>query len=127
MRGEDNSPTTPRGLKTGSPPHARGRQQVFENAEPCERITPACAGKTPLPSCMPQRTGDHPRMRGEDMKLKAALSESIGSPPHARGRQGSVTNAGKPFGITPACAGKTFSPSAKLSTDWDHPRMRGED
>ena len=70
-------------------------------------ITPACAGKTIVKYEDGCSITDHPRMRGED-KTKASISETIedhprmrgedcypaqilvismGSPPHARGRQ----------------------------------------
>ena len=91
---------------------------------------------------------DHPRMRGEDLPCPGVRISSTGSPPHARGRRVRRYLFASVFGITPACAGKTFesvdspehpaiitpacagktlgddSPVEKIG---DHPRMRGED
>ena len=71
--------------------------------------------------------GDHPRMRGEDPCGPAKESQSSGSPPHARGRQGAVGRHLPGVGITPACAGKTLIPQETKQAPQDHPRMRGED
>ena len=51
----------------------------------------------------------------------------VGSPPHARGRLWVETLAIWVSGITPACAGKTYSVRWARGCRRDHPRMRGED
>ena len=66
MRGEDLSFRTVARSVRGSPPHARGRRTSRRRARLRGGITPACAGKTPLPPRTSLWTGDHPRMRGED-------------------------------------------------------------
>ena len=81
MRGEDGI------RRRGSPPHARGRRRDRRRRRRRRRITPACAGKTPLWS---------ERRR-----------PPFGSPPHARGRLCIVADALYETRITPACAGKT--------------------
>ena len=87
-------------------------------------------------------------MRGEDVVGSLSLDLSVGSPPHARGRQVRRRLPKRGRRITPACAGKT-SVAARISPinqgspphargrprggrrTWvprsDHPRMRGED
>ena len=50
----------------GSPPHARGRHHALSPGGSYDRITPACAGKTPCKQRLKGRCRDHPRMRGED-------------------------------------------------------------
>ena len=92
---------------SGSPPHARGRLDVSKGEIDYERITPACAGKTPHTVAVSVDRVDHPRMRGEDVLGKFALSLM----PR----------------ITPACAGKTHVSTGTFALIWDHPRMRGED
>ena len=47
MRGEDAARLSAKRLRTGSPPHARGRLKLTIAPAPCTWITPACAGKTP--------------------------------------------------------------------------------
>ena len=127
MRGEDSSPAKSRVALNGSPPHARGRQQLALCASPPSRITPACAGKTssapPLLACI----WDHPRMRGEDLGLDGSHRLLYGSPPHARGRHPVPFDRVPLARITPACAGKTRSACPSSGLCPDHPRMRGED
>ena len=127
MRGEDNPQRVVNPLPYGSPPHARGRRLDASLIERGQRITPACAGKTNPTiqgSAAPQ---DHPRMRGEDAAPIAAQFSSHGSPPHARGRLEQPVALGRPFRITPACAGKTWAGFYHGVQLEDHPRMRGED
>ena len=148
MRGED--PPVP-GLRyppTPSPPHARGRPLRAGRRAGFRGITPACAGKTPTAKIGRPRTPDHPRMRGEDATIGSSAFDSLGSPPHARGRRVLGAWPCQPPGITPACAGKTQAPQrgagpnagspphargrlptreGENMTDLDHPRMRGED
>ena len=107
MRGEDGA--CPQGLEVlgGSPPHARGRRSTPGRQARRERITPACAGKTPSSRPTSPSFRDHPRMRGEDGSKGTCIFRHCGSPPHARGRlAGSGT---------------------RNSRGTDHPRMRGED
>ena len=87
MRGEDHDGNSHHCRDVGSPPHARGRQNVSLFGSFGGRITPACAGKTFLIRNVAMQSGDHPRMRGED--CSALASEEFWD------------------GITPACAGKT--------------------
>ena len=70
---------------------------------------------------------DHPRMRGEDHVAPRFKETVQGSPPHARGRRRRTRGDFKPWGITPACAGKTQASGDAYGFDADHPRMRGED
>ena len=127
MRGED-SPESPETTHSpGSPPHARGRPRGVLRRIVGERITPACAGKTPRkhPAATPR--WDHPRMRGEDRGVFDEVGFDLGSPPHARGRRDSTSVEVQRHGITPACAGKTGYRSPGTGLWEDHPRMRGED
>ena len=87
MRGEDQTYISKVKVGRGSPPHARGRRRVGLRVARDARITPACAGKTPVFVYGSRTVEDHPRMRGED------------GDPH---RTPDVVR-----GITPACAGKT--------------------
>ena len=107
MRGEDKSGVAPVGKGRGSPPHARGRLGFHCTQTTSSGITPACAGKTPLPRnrCQPRK--DHPRMRGEDKGGARKRKQNVGSPPHARGRHVAARRLPHPGRITPACAGKT--------------------
>ena len=70
----------------GSPPRVRGKRFLNHVSLLGNRITPACAGKTPcvLGFCPPLR--DHPRVCGENRNLLPAGSEERGSPPRVRGK-----------------------------------------
>ena len=49
-----------------------------------------------------------------------------GSPPHVRGKESSAADEKAASRITPACAGKSVSPSRRCVHRQDHPRMCGE-
>ena len=87
MRGEDRGSYVFHVFTTGSPPHARGRPAVSAGVGDSGRITPACAGKTTFPMPVGLPSGDHPRMRGEDVVALDLNVSGDGSPPHARGRR----------------------------------------
>jgi len=127
MRGEDVDPITVGFMQWGSPPHARGRHPAAGDANGDGRITPACAGKTGSRPCRCAPRTDHPRMRGEDTNTTKKLEKRFGSPPHARGRRAPPRLDFTAARITPACAGKTWSPASSAPPRRDHPRMRGED
>ena len=65
-------------------------------------------------------------MRGEQQTGKEPERHFQGSPPHARGAEQGVSRMKKEGGITPACAGSSFSLYFFRVSSWDHPRMRGE-
>ena len=127
MRGEDYRVLGGARYFDGSPPHARGRPTLARQVDQTDRITPACAGKTGPSNLLGCSPTDHPRMRGEDGASRTRRPSLVGSPPHARGRRAHLTGGGENGGITPACAGKTSTPSFRRSNPADHPRMRGED
>ena len=69
---------------------------------------------------------DHPRVCGEQKDLGEVDGSNTGSPPRVRGtgddaRVNSIFNR-----ITPACAGNSHIFYIQLYTDWDHPRVCGE-
>ena len=127
MRGEDRPSWATYCSGRGSPPHARGRPKSKAGWRTTPRITPACAGKTRHAVRAWLTCPDHPRMRGEDFLEPTLNCLFCGSPPHARGRRRVESRRGSRRRITPACAGKTYTPQARRSSATDHPRMRGED
>ena len=113
-------------LVTGSPPPVRGTPQEPRFDPVKVRITPACAGNTcgqPMPGCI---TKDHPRLCGEHSVSARIRSVLAGSPPPVRGTPHVVNQRGMAIGITPACAGNTYTTSSCLTLLVDHPRMCGE-
>ena len=126
MRGEKTIPADLPPMVEGSPPHARGKVGHADYSVTANRITPACAGKSPTlaPALTFQR--DHPRMRGEKLTLIYTPGKILGSPPHARGKASKHLLFSPESGITPACAGKSDPFFQTCVPGGDHPRMRGE-
>ena len=108
MCGKDDDYRVLRQLRQGSPPHVRERLYAGYYALRDYRITPACAGKTDHGNHGPEQPEDHPRMCGKDTDAKAIDGSGEGSPPHVRERLDLRFWAVVEYGITPACAGKTY-------------------
>ena len=105
----------------------RERLIVNINISFCNRITPACAGRTlPLPAYI-HPNEDHPRSRGKDYTLSFSYSVRSGSPPLAR--EGLIPShlMMKSVRITPARAGRTSLMLFHVFQSRDHPRSRGKD
>ena len=126
MRGEHDAVDGGDHLVEGSSPHARGTQTRSCNLPAFPGIIPACAGNTISHHSAPDKTRDHPRMRGEHLLGIAIPSFPSGSSPHARGTPSMVVSFLVSLGIIPACAGNTSSMVHVISLRRDHPRMRGE-
>ena len=65
IRGEYKKAVFLQPRHTGSPPHTRGIPASGAVSSPPSRFTPAYAGNTLSPYRYPQKTGVHPRIRGE--------------------------------------------------------------
>ena len=90
------------------------------------RITPACAGNTPMLAWWHLKHQDHPRVCGEYGVRVSAWGLTLGSPPRVRGILAEPVNRAFKSGITPACAGNTSRFSISSRTSGDHPRVCGE-
>ena len=124
--GEKNSALSSSDSHSGSPPRVRGKGTRRVRRSPRRRITPACAGKSVLPSPEGFGMGDHPRVCGEKHLLVRLTFAASGSPPRVRGK-GSVRKAVmQGSGITPACAGKRRGLMKMICWRRDHPRVCGE-
>ena len=110
----------------GSPPHVRGKVKVGLGHCFQLGITPACAGKRRQSGNCKNANWDHPRMCGEKLSFYFGFSTTPGSPPHVRGKVHSGVLVVVVLGITPACAGKSYTLQAVGLKVWDHPRMCGE-
>ena len=53
-------------MTLGSPPRVRGKRPTVINCGLLARITPACAGKTPMSKNFQEISEDHPRVCGEN-------------------------------------------------------------
>ena len=111
---------------SGAPPPTRGTP--LNRLLYCDRlgITPAYAGNTDLQVGYNLRSRDHPRLRGEHIRVSWSAMRVAGSPPPTRG----TPTMKKAFvwspGITPAYAGNTGKRQLKRVRGGDHPRLRGE-
>ena len=127
MRGEDVDLGQGIGADAETPPLARGRQSGRRLLRRVEGNTPACAGKTSVPITLSITSGKHPRLRGEDAENSTIYVLPSETPPLARGRHKTSSEAKEAGGNTPACAGKTLEGLPDGRTSRKHPRLRGED
>ena len=126
MRGEHSVRPVPVVAGAGSSPHARGTPKVSYMIHTPNGIIPACAGNTAGICPVPKAMRDHPRMRGEHVKVVYCPHRQMGSSPHARGTPEIMAGSSRTNGIIPACAGNTFVTEHSRRPAGDHPRMRGE-
>ena len=92
----------------GSPPRVRGKAVKCPCDTSTSGITPACAGKSVRYPFGRLANQDHPRVCGEKGPRSYRMSVCVGSPPRVRGKGIEEQERGKDYGITPACAGKSF-------------------
>ena len=90
------------------------------------RITPACAGNRIYRYCKGAYRKDHPRVCGEQVRLRRKGGGGKGSPPRVRGTVASRGRRRLWSRITPACAGNSPAPFPMRPTSGDHPRVCGE-
>ena len=145
MRGEQLSDVRPPHRRRGSPPLARGTAHIVVVPPIVGRITPACAGNRSrlycksrpgiTPACAGNSarrkvklllSGDHPRLRGEQVALVLQVAPQQGSPPLARGTDFATRTERSGTRITPACAGNSTAHLRFPKLRRDHPRLRGE-
>ena len=85
----------------------RGKPPEGYRGKPVIGITPADAGKTPVPRGVYNNREDHPRGCGENAKSEQRQASVVGSPPRMRGKRLRACPTAAQDGITPAYAGKT--------------------
>ena len=111
---------------SGSPPRMRGKVKPGTVLCTSFRITPAYAGKSVMDFIQLFQVWDHPRVCGEKPQDYTGHKLAEGSPPRMRGKaSGQQTNNDTPR-ITPAYAGKSYSPFVPAWISGDHPRVCGE-
>ena len=94
---------------SGSPPRVRGEGRPCGGLCSRGRITPACAGRRHRFSAPYAARRDHPRVCGEKRpkRMKGRLRK--GSPPRVRGEAFVRYFGSQTAGITPACAGRSWT------------------
>ena len=91
----------------GSSPHTRGAHRLGSPPSQNHRIIPAYAGSTILYSFRIGPGPDHPRIRGEHIKVAAGWLGQAGSSPHTRGALRRRADEDERRRIIPAYAGST--------------------
>ena len=114
------------GVKPGSPPHTRGKVPGPLQSGKEMGITPAHAGKSTSWVYPNAIIKDHPRTRGEKPSARCLPLNTVGSPPHTRGKALVLPPCPGVPGITPAHAGKRSRSLIHSPGREDHPRTRGE-
>ena len=84
--GENDTTNWKNKPERGSPPRVRGKQNDPSAADGAIRITPACAGKTPICAVFSASLRDHPRVCGENLVETPLDPLASGSPPRVRGK-----------------------------------------
>ena len=126
LRGENSSSRRLTLRFTGPPPPARGEPALNHACTEEIRTTPACAGRT-LRELLAERDAlDHPRLRGENVRVDHRAGGHFGPPPPARGERVATRDRLSESRTTPACAGRTGGRDDEHWIVPDHPRLRGE-
>ena len=110
----------------GSPPPMRGKDIHSGKFYRIPGITPAYAGKRKILGGENGGNQDHPRLCGEKRQSNRKLEIPTGSPPPMRGKGFAPSVLPLPVGITPAYAGKRYTPWHLWNRYKDHPRLCGE-
>ena len=126
VRGEQQPASNSVAPVRGSSPRARGTDVAPDHGHLRCGIIPACAGNRCPRFGRASRGGDHPRVRGEQFKVKQYATGQAGSSPRARGTGGALLGDLATAGIIPACAGNRGRKSRRPTSVRDHPRVRGE-
>jgi hypothetical protein len=126
LRGEHARASSRGGTTRDSPPLARGARVVALAGDVVLGLTPACAGSTSPSATPPTASRTHPRLRGEHVAPASRDRLRTDSPPLARGAPALGDGWRSVYGLTPACAGSTRTPSGRGRRGRTHPRLRGE-
>ena len=110
----------------GSPPRGRGKAGHGVEGGQHLGITPAWAGKRSSLDGKMFKIWDHPRVGGEKSISCWKRSMPVGSPPRGRGKGLCAPAPPRGRWITPAWAGKSWTPRPPSARRGDHPRVGGE-
>ena len=110
----------------GSHPRVREKPEMKKWIYYSIGITPACAGKTMVQVQLVALPRDHTRVCGKNVTIAALEISCVGSPPRVREKHRQTANLLVLFGITPACAGKTYLYRLLSLGCQDHTRVCGK-
>jgi len=110
----------------GSSPRVRGTGAWFDPSTLGTRFIPACAGNRPM-RCRCKMIGPvHPRVCGEQLKLKVCVRSGSGSSPRVRGTGAGQKTRRRQCRFIPACAGNSDARPQRRGPIAVHPRVCGE-
>ena len=115
-----------RPVDTGSSPRGRGKPAGPSRPASKPGLIPAWAGKTPQLHLQPARCAAHPRVGGENMRLRLSRPVDTGSSPRGRGKPAGPSRPASKPGLIPAWAGKTPQLHLQPARCAAHPRVGGE-
>ena len=110
----------------GSSPRMRGKQPPYLTQSPRGGLIPAYAGKTLGRRCASRGRRAHPRVCGENTRVRATDLLREGSSPRMRGKRRVLSATCWPVGLIPAYAGKTGLHLPLRRHAPAHPRVCGE-
>ena len=125
-RGENPRPRAMPCRGGGSSPLTRGKPDTLSRRLTYARLIPAHAGKTGPEAGEAVACPAHPRSRGENQIVRAAVQGARGSSPLTRGKPQGLLEASEVQGLIPAHAGKTRACPQCQPPRAAHPRSRGE-
>ena len=125
-RGENLNAVAGGNADTGSSPLTRGKLPAPRGESRAGRLIPAHAGKTLWVTFPTSEWPAHPRSRGENLVLCAAVLDACGSSPLTRGKRPRYADQAVRPRLIPAHAGKTDPMSLPRLSAEAHPRSRGE-
>ena len=126
LRGEHRAARDEQRVGEGSSPPAWGAQGCHSLDRHPLGIIPTCVGSTSTGTRCHPRGWDHPHLRGEHHRGRAADRPAFGSSPPAWGAPRNPRSVGSRYGIIPTCVGSTTPRKRGLATTRDHPHLRGE-
>ena len=124
--GENSSSPVGTSPIPGSSPRGRGKHPPCARCGRRPRLIPAWAGKTPSSRPRSTERRAHPRVGGENGRIRLAPVMPMGSSPRGRGKPRIARVAGLPRGLIPAWAGKTPCNPGTPGDAQAHPRVGGE-
>ena len=104
----------------------RGKPRSLTRPSWTSGLIPACAGKTHQPYQIRRHPRAHPRVCGENQRVRRAGGRHAGSSPRVRGKRSPSETEEALRGLIPACAGKTSVRSIARPRTPAHPRVCGE-
>ena len=113
-------------IPSGSSPRGRGKRRRPRTRRHPTRLIPTWAGKTQDLADNLGIEQAHPRVGGENMRLRLSRPVDTGSSPRGRGKPAGPSRPASKPGLIPAWAGKTPQLHLQPARCAAHPRVGGE-